>query len=223
MSQIEKTPRTKLNRLPARGDYDRDHINAILDEAMVCHIGFANEAGEPVVIPSNYGRDGDRLFIHGSAIGRMTRSLASGVPVCVTVTLVDGIVLARSAFHHSMNYRSVMVFGNAVEITERDEKARALAAITNHQLPGRWEEVREVTDAELNATMVLALPIQEASAKVRAGGPNDAEADLALPIWAGVLPVGPRFGEPVVSEQAPTDVALPLPDCIATLKAKHAW
>jgi len=193
---IPPTSRTQVKRLPKRGVYDRAQIYSILDQARVCHVGFVSE-GQPYVIPTGYARDGDVLYFHGSAVSRMLKTLEEGAPVCVTVTLVDGLVLARSAFHHSVNYRSVVVLGRAREITDREEKLRALRAFTNHLVPGRWEEVRPPTDQELKATRVLTLPITEASAKVRTGPPLDDEEDYALPVWAGVVPVETTWGEPV--------------------------
>jgi len=178
-----------------------------LDEALVCHVGFIAD-GQPVVIPTGYGRIADVLYLHGSAASRMLRTLSEGVDVCVTVTLVDGLVLARSAFHHSFNYRSVVVFGRARMVTDREEKLAALRAFTEHVIAGRWNEVREPNDGELKATTVLALPLQEASAKVRTGPPIDDEADYALPVWAGVLPLRLTIGEPVDDEPLQPGIAL---------------
>lgn len=193
---IKPTPRTTLRRLPARGVFDRAAVNAILDEALVCHVGFAVE-GQPYVIPTTYARDGDRLLIHGSAASRMLKTLRGGVPVCVTVTLLDGLVIARSAFHHSMNYRSVVVLGTAREVAGDDEKQAALAAIVDHVLHGRSAQTRPPSALELKATSVLALPIDEASAKVRTGPPVDDEEDYGLPWWAGVLPLTLTSGAPL--------------------------
>ena len=189
------TKRTRLKRLPARGDYNVQTIYSILDAGRICHVGFIHD-GAPVVIPTGYARVDDRLYIHGSAASRMLKTLAQGVDVCVAVTLLDGLVLARSAFHHSMNYRSVVVFGKATLVENREEKIAALTAFTEHVLEGRWNELRPVTDKELKATSVLRLPLTEASAKVRTGPPKDEEEDYALPIWAGVLPLVTSFGEP---------------------------
>jgi uncharacterized protein len=186
--QLPVTQRTKIKRLPQRGDYDRDLIYSILDEGLICHVGFSVE-GQPFVIPTAYGRVGDRLYIHGSPASRMLRTLQQGIEVCVTVTLLDGLVLARSAFHHSMNYRSVVIFGTATLVSDMAEKTEALKAFTNHVVPQRWEQVRPTLPQEVAGTLVLSLPIEEASAKVRSGPPNDDEADYALPIWAGVLPL----------------------------------
>ena len=182
------TERTQVRRLPKRAAYDKAQVHAILDEGFVCHIGFVVD-GQPYVVPTGYGRVGDRLFIHGSAASRMLRTLDKGVELGFTVTLVDGYVLARSAFHHSMNYRSVMVLGKARLLTEKSEKLEGLRAVTNHIVPGRWEEVRQPTDQELKATSVLALDLEEVSAKIRTGPPIDDEEDYALPIWAGVVPL----------------------------------
>jgi hypothetical protein len=182
------TERTTLRRLPKRGDHDRATIEAILDEALVCHVGFVAE-GQPYVIPTIHGRAGDWLYIHGSAASRMLRTLSGGVPVCVTVTLLDGLVMARSAFHHSMNYRSVVVLGTAQAVQDEAEKLEALRVIVDHVSPGRWAEARPPNEKELKATSVLRLPIAEASAKVRTGPPIDDEEDYALPVWAGVLPL----------------------------------
>jgi hypothetical protein len=177
-----------VKRLPKRGAYERATIDAILDEALVCHVGFVAD-GQPYVIPTIHGRRGDRLYVHGSAASRMLNSMSDGIPVCVSVTLVDGLVLARSAFHHSMNYRSVVVLGTAEPVEDEAEKMAALEAIVEHVLPGRWAEARPPNALEMKATLVLRLPIEEASAKLRTGPPIDDEEDYALPIWAGVIPL----------------------------------
>jgi len=188
MSEFTPTERTQVKRLPKRGHYDRETVYAILDAGFVCHVGF-NADGQPYVIPTNYGRAGDTLYLHGSAVSRMLRTLSGGVPVCVTVTHVDGLVLARSAFHHSVNYRSVVILGTALLVEDPAEKMEALRVFTEHVLMGRWDDIRQPTEQELKGTMVLALPLEEVSAKVRTGGPVDDEADYALPVWAGVLPL----------------------------------
>ena len=188
------TDRTRVRRLPARGVFDRAAIYAILDEGFVCHIAFAID-GQPYAIPTGYARLGDALYLHGSAASRMVRQLSAGLEVCVTVTLVDGLVLARSAFHHSMNYRSAVVLGRARLVTDRDEKYAALRAFTDQVVPGRWAEVRPITEPELKGTAVLALPIEEASAKVRTGPPLDDGDDLTWPVWAGVVPLVMTPGE----------------------------
>jgi len=194
------TERTQVRRRPKRAVYDRAQVHAILDEAFVCHVGFAIKS-QLFVIPTGYGRDGDRVYIHGSAASRMLRSLEQGIDICLTVTLVDGLVLARSAFHHSVNYRSVVALGRAHAITESREKFEALRVITNHIVPGRWKEVRQPTDKELKATSVLYLDLEEVSAKVRTGGPVDDEEDYALPIWAGVVPVRGFASAPIRDER----------------------
>jgi nitroimidazol reductase NimA-like FMN-containing flavoprotein (pyridoxamine 5'-phosphate oxidase superfamily) len=199
---IAQTDRTRLRRLPKRGVFDRDTINSILDEAFVCHIGFVVD-GQPYVIPTGFGRDADHLYIHGSSASRMLRTLSTGVDLCFTVTLIDGLVLARSAFHHSVNYRSVVVLGKATLVEDADEKNHALEVITNHIVPGRWNDVRWPNELELKATSVLRLPIEEASAKVRTGQPIDDEEDSAMNVWAGVLPIGLQFRKPVADDRLP--------------------
>ncbi|MDH4062883.1 MAG: pyridoxamine 5'-phosphate oxidase family protein [Acidobacteriota bacterium] len=199
---IPVTERTRLRRLPVRGVFERAALYRILDEGFVCHVAFVVD-GQPYAIPTAYARDGDALYLHGSAASRMLRSIGDGLDVCVTVTLVDGLVLARSAFHHSMNYRSVVVLGRARPVSDPAEKVEALRAFANHIVPGRWEELRPVTDQELSATSVLALPIEEASAKVRTGAPKDDEEDLAWPVWAGVVPLSLRPGQPIPDAHVP--------------------
>ncbi len=186
MADLTPTDRTHVRRLPKRGSYDRDVVYAILDEGLVCHVGFVAD-GKPVVIPTGYGRSGDTLYVHGSAASRMLKTLAGGVDVCITVTLLDGLVLARSAFHHSMNYRSVVIFGQAKVVEDPAEKAQALKIFTEHVAPGRWQDVRPPTEKELRATTVLAVALEEVSGKVRVGQPIDDEEDYSLPVWAGVL------------------------------------
>ena len=208
MADLDPTPRTTLRRLPARGHFDRATVNAILDEALVCHVGFVSD-GQPFVIPTIHARAGDQVFVHGSAASRMLKTLQGGVPVCLTATLLDGLVLARSAFHHSMNYRSVVVLGDAQPVTDDGEKWDALHAIVEHVAPGRWSEVREPSAKELAATLVLRLPIEEASAKVRSGPPLDDEEDYALECWAGVLPLRLTPGTPVPDPRMPAGRALP--------------
>jgi len=202
--QALPTDRTRVRRLGERGRYDTETIHAILDEALICHVGFVVD-GNPVVIPTIHWREGETLYFHGSAASRMLRSLRDGVDACVTVTLLDGLVLARSAFHHSMNYRSVVVFGKAREVRE-DEKVRVLDSLVEHVVRGRSKEVRAPNLKELRQTLVLALPIDEASAKIRTGGPVDDEEDYALPVWAGVLPLTLTPGEPVADGGVRGDV-----------------
>jgi nitroimidazol reductase NimA-like FMN-containing flavoprotein (pyridoxamine 5'-phosphate oxidase superfamily) len=185
-----------VRRLPQRGVYDKAQVYAILDEGFICHVGFAID-GQPYVIPTGYARSGDEIFLHGSAASRMLHTLGDGLDVCVTVTLVDGFVLSRSAFHHSINYRSVVMMGRARVLEDPAEKTAAMRCFTNHILPGRWDEVRSPSDQELKATMVLALPLWEVSAKVRQGPPVEDEGDVARPTWAGVVPLHGQLGEPV--------------------------
>jgi len=195
MEKISQTLRTTLKRLPQRGSYDREVINQILDEGLVCHVGFAVD-GRPFVIPTGYARVGDSLIIHGSQASRMLRTLGQGIDVCVTVTLIDGLVLARSAFNHSMNYRSVVVFGRAMVIEDPAEKVSALLALSEHMIPGRWNDVRGPNERELGQTTVLSLPLTEASAKVRTGPPLDDEEDYDVKAWAGVIPFRVVAGSP---------------------------
>jgi nitroimidazol reductase NimA-like FMN-containing flavoprotein (pyridoxamine 5'-phosphate oxidase superfamily) len=202
------TDRTKVRRIPDRGTHERDTIYKILDEGFICHVGFVVD-GQPFVIPTGYGRIDDHVYIHGSAASRMLRTLQKGIDVCVTVTLLDGLVLARSAFHHSMNYRSVVVLGKAILVDDPDEKLTALRAISENIVRGRWVDVRSPTEQELKATSVLRLPIQEASAKIRTGGPKDEEEDYSLPVWAGVLPLRLTPGEPEVDPKMAVEAAVP--------------
>ena len=203
-----KTERTTLKRLPKRGVFERDQVYSILDEGFVCHLGFVID-GRPFVIPTSYGRAGDNLFIHGSAASRMLRALAGNVEACVTVTLIDGLVLARSAFHHSMNYRSVVIFGTASVVQETAKKLEALRAISEHIIPARWEDVRQPNEEELRATLVLQLPLIEASAKVRLGPPLDDEADYELHTWAGEVPLRLVAQIPIPDPRLPNDIELP--------------
>jgi hypothetical protein len=205
---MESSNRTKVKRLPARGAYDRETIHAILDEAFICHVGFVVD-GQPYVIPTGYARIGDDLYIHGSAASRMLRSLAKGIDVCVTVTILDGLVLARSAFHHSMNYRSVVILGQAELIEDAEEKGKALEAFTEHVIPGRWPAIRWPNELELTATSVLKLPITEASAKIRTGDPKDDEEDYAMDVWAGVIPLATTAGEPIPDSRLSAGVPIP--------------
>lgn len=208
MDNISRTPRTTLKRLPQRGSFDREEINAILDEGFICHVGFAVE-NQPFVIPTGYARVEDRLVIHGSQASPMLRTLAEGIEVCITVTLVDGLVLARSAFHHSMNYRSVLILGKATRIEHSEEKIAALRALSEHMIPGRWHEVREPNERELQLTTVLSLPLAEASAKVRTGPPLDDEEDYGLQVWAGVIPLRLNVGQPIADPRLPMDISPP--------------
>jgi nitroimidazol reductase NimA-like FMN-containing flavoprotein (pyridoxamine 5'-phosphate oxidase superfamily) len=196
MSTFTPTERTQVKRLPKRGAYDRETVFKILDEAFVCHVGFVAD-GQPFVIPTNYGRSGETLYLHGSAASRMLRTLSQGIPVCVTVTLTDGLVLARSAFHHSVNYRSVVILGTAKLVEDPAEKMEALRLFTEHIMKGRWDDIRQPNEQEMKGTTVLSLQLEEVSAKVRTGGPVDDEEDYALPVWAGVLPLPVGAGAPI--------------------------
>jgi len=212
MSEFTPTERTQVKRLPKRGKYDAETVYKILDEAFVCHVGFAVD-GQPFVIPTNFGRVGDMLYLHGSAASRMLRTLSQRIPVCVTVTLVDGLVLARSAFHHSVNYRSVLVLGTAKLVDDPAEKMEALRLFTEHIMRGRWDEIRWLNEQEMKGTTVLALPLEEVSAKVRVGGPVDDEEDYSLPVWAGVLPLSQTTGAPVPDTRLKEGT--PVPKCIS--------
>lgn len=206
--QLHQSERTRVKRIPKRGHYDRETIDAILDEGFICHVGFVAD-GRPYVIPTGYARIDDELYIHGSAASRMLQELSQGVEVCVTVTLLDGLVLARSAFHHSMNYRSVVVLGKAELVTDADEKYKALEVLTEHFVPGRWKGVRWPTELELKATSVLKLPITEASAKIRTGDPVDDDEDYAMNVWAGVIPLKLTAGEPIPDATLTDGIAIP--------------
>ena len=208
MTTFKPTERTTLKRLPKRGEYDHAAVYQILDEAFICHVGFIT-GDKPIVIPTSFARVANDLYIHGSAASRMLQSLEGGIDVCVTVTLIDGLVLARSAFHHSINYRSVVIFGNASIVTDRDEKTNALQAFTEHIVPGRWEDVRPPNESEMRATMVLKVPLVEVSAKVRTGPPIDDEEDYALNVWAGVVPLELRAGNPVNDDRLPSGIEPP--------------
>jgi len=202
------TEKTKVRRLPKRGSFERQTIYQILDEALICHVGFTVD-DQPFVIPTGYARVGDTLLIHGSAASRMLRALAQEIDVCVTVTLIDGLVLARSAFHHSMNYRSVVIFGKAKVVDDEQEKSEALFAFSEHIIPNRWAEVRPPTEKELKSTLVLSLPLEEASAKIRTGNPIDDEEDYALDVWAGVIPVRLTAGEPLADDRLKGGIPIP--------------
>jgi uncharacterized protein len=189
------TPLTRVRRMPERGHYDRDAIDAILDEAIVCHLSWIYQE-QPVVIPTLFARVDDHIYFHGSSGSRTLKGLRAGARVCLECTLIDGLVLARSIFHHSINYRSVVVYGSASEIAEGDEKLAALKAFTEKLLPGRWADARSPNDKELRQTTILRLPIDEASAKVRTGDPGDEEADADYPAWTGIIPIEVTRGTP---------------------------
>jgi len=209
--------RTTVKRHPERGAYEREVIDAILDEALICHVGFAID-GQPFVIPTIHARDADVLYIHGSPGSRMLRNLRDGIDACVTVTLLDGLVLARSVYNHSMNYRSVVVLGRAREVTEHEEKLHAMQCVVEHILPGRWEDARQPSEQEIKATAILALSLDEASAKIRTGPPTDDEADLELPVWAGVIPLALQPAAAVPDDGA----AGPTPGYATNYERPHA-
>ena len=215
---MNRTDRTQLRRLPKRGFHDSATINQILDAGFLAHVGFQVD-GQPFVIPTLYGRDGEKLYLHGSAASRMLGELSQGVPACVTVTLVDGLVLARSAFHHSMNYRSVVVFGTARKLEYETQKRSALRVVSEHLIRGRWDDVREPNSKELKTTSVLEFQIEEASAKVRQGPPLDDEEDYSLSMWAGIVPLKLTAGNPAADSRLAPGTALP--SYLADFSDKH--
>lgn len=208
MSGYTKTKRTTLKRAHERGSYDRATVHAILDEALICHVAFVHD-GAPAVIPTAHWRAGDVLYIHGSAASRAVRALEPGAPAGIAVTLTDGLVLARSGFHSSINYRSVVLYGNARKVTDEAEKLSTLKAFMEKIAPGRWDELRAPNAQEMKATTVLAFDLEEVSAKIRDGGVADDAEDMDDPVWAGVVPVGPAFGAPEADAQLRPDIALP--------------
>ena len=203
-----KTERTRVRRIPERGHYDKKTIYPIIDEALYCHVGI-NHNGSPVVIPTIHARINNTLYIHGSAASRLLQSIQEDASLCVTISLIDGIVLARSAFHHSLNYRSVVVFGQGVIVNDFQEKWDALKAVSDHLVPKRWEDVREPNQKELDATTVVSISLEEASAKVRSGPPGDDDADYALPIWAGVLTTELKKGTLIPDPVLPESIGIP--------------
>ena len=205
---MKATKKTKVKRAPKRGFYDRETIYKILDNHFICQIAFIHE-GYPVIIPTIFGRDDDNLYIHGATVSRMLLELEKGVSISLNVTQTDGIVLARSAFHHSLNYKSVTIFGEAILITNDEERYKALEIISNQIIPKRWEEVRLPNDKELNVTNILKIPITEASAKIRTGPPIDDKSDYDLPIWAGVIPIKKTFGNPIPDVKLNKEITLP--------------
>ena len=208
---------SRIRRLPKRGSYERDTIYRILDEALICHVGFVDQ-GRPFVIPINFARSGDTIVLHGALESRLLKHVAAGNEVCVEVALVDGLVLARAVFHHSVNYRSVVLFGHGRLVDDPQEKIAALQAITDHLIPGRWQEARLPNSKELNATLVVAIDIEAASAKLRSGVPVDDEADYDLPVWAGVLPLQETPLSPERDERLGEDI--PLPEYISAYSRK---
>lgn len=219
--QPASSSRTQVKRLPERGHYDHETIHAILDQAFLCHVGFVVD-GQPYVIPTGFGRSGDTLYVHGSAASRMLLNLEGGIPFCITVTLLDGLVVARSLFHSSMNYRSVVILGTARAVTRREEKLRALHAVSEQIFPGRWNDARQPNEQELKATSVLALSLAEASAKIRTGPPKDEQEDYALHIWAGVVPLRVTAGAPEADPALPSDVAARVPEYLRAYRAPGA-
>ncbi len=208
MTDFQPTDRTRVRRVANRASYDRDTIYSILDDALVAHVAFI--AGDaPVVLPMAFVRVGDAVYLHGSTRARMFETIAGGAPICVTVTLLDGLVLARSAFHHSVNYRSVTIHGSGSVVAERDRALTVLRALTEKIASGRWEAVREPNEQEMKATLVVEIPIVEVSAKVRSGDPIDDEDDYALPIWAGSVAIERRYAEPVADARLPGDIEVP--------------
>jgi len=203
-----QSPRTTVKRLAKRGEYGRETINGIIDEALICHVGFVVD-GSPVVIPTIHTRIGETLYFHGSAASRMLRSLRGGIDACVTITVLDGLVMARSAFHHSMNYRSVVVMGKGREVVDREEKLRVLDALVEHVCAGRVRDARPPNETELRQTLVIAMPLTEASAKIRSGPAADEEEDYALPIWAGVIPLAVTPSSPIDDERLAAGVTVP--------------
>lgn len=208
MSEYEQTKRNRVTRIPERAKYDEETIFAIIDEALICHVGFVVQ-GKPVVIPTIHARDGNRLLLHGSSASRMLKHFREGHDICVTVTLLDGLVLARSVFHHSMNYRSVVLFGNGTIVDDTDQKMRGLKVLTDHLIPGRWNEARLPSNKEMKATTLISMSIEEGTAKIREGHPSDEEEDYDLPVWAGVIPIQQHIMAPVDDEQLTEGISVP--------------
>lgn len=208
MTQFEPSSRSRIRRIPDRGSYDTETIYDIIDEAILCHVGFSID-NRPFVLPTIHARDEDRLLFHGAKASRMLKHIQEGHLICVTITLLDGLVLARSVFHHSMNYRSVILFGTGSVVEDPDEKLRGLEVLTQHLLPERWNDVRLPNEKEMNATTLVSMSIDEASAKIRSGPPEDEEEDYALPIWAGVLPIRQQILNPVDDDRLSEDIPVP--------------
>jgi uncharacterized protein len=208
MKTFPITEKTKISRTAKRGDYTEETIYSILNEAIFCHVSYV-ENGMPMTIPTGYGIIGNKLYLHGSVGSHFMRAIADGRMVCISVSLIDGLVLARSAFHHSVNYRSVVIFGKGTKVEDEKEAWDGIKAITDHFIPNRWESIREPSESEMRKTMIISFSIEEASAKVRVGGPVDEEADYDLPIWAGVLPLKLVAGDPIVDEKLTHDLPIP--------------
>ncbi len=219
MTDFTRTDRNRIKRLPKRGHYDRETIHRILDEALICHVAFVEER-QPYVIPTNFARLEDRIVLHGAKASRLLKHIEAGHPICVEATIVDGLVLARSVFHHSVNYRSVVVFGKGRLIEDQQQKLAALQAVTEHLIPGRWEEARLPNRKELNATSVVSIDIDEASAKVRVGPPVDEQEDYALPVWAGILPLQELPLAPIHDELQSAEI--PLPEYVSQYSRRKA-
>jgi nitroimidazol reductase NimA-like FMN-containing flavoprotein (pyridoxamine 5'-phosphate oxidase superfamily) len=214
---MNKPRRSRINRIPSRGHYDKETIYRIIDEAVYCHVSFVQN-NQPFIIPTIHARINDRIALHGAKASRMLKHIVEGNEVCIGITIMDGLVLARSVFHHSMNYRSVVIFGKGEEIKEKENKLNALEAITNHLLPGRWEYARQPNEKELSATNVVSVKIDETSAKIRTGPPKDEKEDYDLPVWAGVLPVEKIIRNPI--NDLHLDNSIQLPDYITQLLKK---
>ena len=217
MSDFAKTDKNRVRRLPQRGHYDRETVYSIIDEALICHVGFVQD-GMPFVIPTIHARDGDSLILHGAKASRMSKNIQLGHTVCVTITLLDGLVMARSAFHHSMNYRSVVLFGKGRLVEDEQEKMRCSEILTKHLIPGRWEDARQPNKKELNATSFVSILIDSATAKIRTGPPGDDDEDYQLPVWAGVLPIQPQFATPV--DDPLLNEGIPVPDYVTNYRRK---
>jgi uncharacterized protein len=218
---FERTPQNTVKRIPDRGHYDKETIYQILDAAFLCHVAFVDE-GKPFIIPTLYARDEDSILLHGATTSRMLKHAQTGQPLTIAVTHVDGLVLARSVFHHSINYRSAVIFGCGTLVADPAEKMRALELFTEKLLPGRWADARAPHANELKATSVIAVAMDAASAKIRAWGPKDDDEDMELPVWAGVLPVRPMFGEPIASDDLIAGIGVPdyIPAHVATQNHK---
>ncbi|MEZ4674184.1 MAG: pyridoxamine 5'-phosphate oxidase family protein [Caldilineaceae bacterium] len=216
-NEFPKTAQNRVRRMPDRGAYDKATIYPIVDSALICHVGLVEETGQPVVIPTLHARHGDEVLLHGATTSRLLKYAATGAPLCITVTHIDGLVLARSVFHHSINYRSAVLFGRGRLIEGETEKMAALAAFTEKLIPGRWADARMPTALELKATAVIAMPIESASAKVRTGPPKDDEEDYALDVWAGIVPIQQHFGMPAADPLLRDEVAVP--DYVRALSA----
>jgi nitroimidazol reductase NimA-like FMN-containing flavoprotein (pyridoxamine 5'-phosphate oxidase superfamily) len=216
--QFSPTDRTRVRRIPKRGHYDKATIYPILDAALIGHVGIA-DGDQPIVIPTLIARDGDTLLLHGAATSRLLKHAEQGRAICVTVTHIDGLVLARSAFHHSVNYRSAVIFGTGRAVTDDSEKMHALAIFTDKLIPGRWADTRQPNPIEMKATAVIAIEMEEASAKIRAAGVIDDEEDYSLDYWAGIVPITPHFGQPLADERLPDTI--PVPDYVTALVMKR--